>query len=381
MPRKVKVAALQMDAAPAPVADRLNRAADLIAEAVSAGAQLVSLPEVFNTGYEYTDANYPLAETIDGQTVTWMKAQAAEHQVHLAGSLMLLDDEDVYNTAFLVAPDGRLWRYVKLFPFLWERAYFREGKRITVADTDLGKLGMMICWDSAHADVWSRYAGRVDALLILSCPPKISSADLIFPDETRVKFNELGPVWEHIYTDEEYFPGVDMDEHAAWLQVPVIQTVGAGTFRTKFPLPQVSVGGYLVARQDLWGQLAQAKDVVLETGFDKQTKVIDASGQVVARVTDEGDGFTVAEVELADEIPQPSAEQPPMRTSKLSYFMTDVFGAGMMTARYRQHVRKQWGEKLAPVDSSTKIWVGITIGALLLGWLFGLVGRGGKPSK
>src|SRR5512134_2245718 len=102
MPRKLKVAAVQMDAAPAPVSSRLERAADLIAEAASGGVRLVVLPELFNTGYEYSDGNYPLAERMDGPTVTWMMRQAAKHNIHLAGTLLLADDEDVYNRALLV---------------------------------------------------------------------------------------------------------------------------------------------------------------------------------------------------------------------------------------------------------------------------------------
>lgn len=63
--------------------------------------------------YEYRDRNYALAEPVDGETVTWMKAQAAQHGIHLAGSLLLLDEVDIYNTAPLVAPDGHIWRCVK----------------------------------------------------------------------------------------------------------------------------------------------------------------------------------------------------------------------------------------------------------------------------
>jgi predicted amidohydrolase len=176
MSRTLKVAAIQMDAAPAPLRERLDRAADLIAEATSSGAQLVVLPEVFNTGYQYHDQNYALAESIDGETVNWMRLRSAQHGVHLVGTLLLRDEEDIYNSALLVAPDGRMWRYDKHYPFLWERAYFREGRQITIAATDLGKLGMMICWDAAHADLWQRYAGKVDAMVIASCPPKLSSA-------------------------------------------------------------------------------------------------------------------------------------------------------------------------------------------------------------
>lgn len=371
MPRKLKIAAVQMDAAPAPTAERLGRAADLVAEAASAGAQLVVLPEVFNTGYEYHERNYALAEPLTGQTVTWMKAQTAQHQIHLVGTLMLLDEDEVYNSALLFAPDGRMWRYDKNFPFAWERAYFREGRGITIADTDLGKFGMMICWDSSHPELWQRYAGKVDAMIIPSSPPKLSSADLVFPDGERVNVKDLGGMWETIYTDEEYFPGVDMDEHAAWMRVPVVNTVAGGKFKSRLPVPYVSIGSYLATRNDLWEYISQAPRVQVETGFDHQAKIIDAFGQVIARVTEDGDSFTLAEVTLADEMPKPGYPQPKMRTHSAAYFLVDVVTAGVMTALYRRGLRRQWGDHMAPTDPRTKVWTGAVIGAFAAGWLLG----------
>jgi predicted amidohydrolase len=60
MPSVLQVAAVQMDAAPAPVAERQVEAA------AAAGAQLVLLPELFTTGYCYEPATLALAEPPDG---------------------------------------------------------------------------------------------------------------------------------------------------------------------------------------------------------------------------------------------------------------------------------------------------------------------------
>lgn len=375
MPRKLTVAAVQMDATPAPTTDRLELAADLIVEAASSGAQLIVLPELFNTGYEYHDRNYALAETLDGVTVTWMKAQAQHQHIHIAGSLLLRDGDEIYNAALLVAPDGKVWRYDKLYPWNWERTYFRPGNGdITVADTELGKLGMMICWDAAHTDLWRRYAGKVDAMLVISSPPKLSSADLVFPDGLRVNSRELGGLLSGVYTDEEYFPGVDMDEQTAWLGVPVIATVGGETFRSKMPHPYVSVASYLLARPDLWSRVPQAADVRLETGFDRQTKVISAAGEVLARVNEDGDRFTIAQVELADETPSASTQpQPPMRTLGIVYFISDIFGPALTAPLYKRAVKPQ-PEGMSPLVKALLV-------ALVIFGIMRLLGAGKRRDK
>ena len=140
----LKVAGVQMDGTPAPVPERLSRAADFVAEAANGGAQLVALPEYYNTGFEFHERNYALAERMDGQTARWMKAQAARHGIHLAGTLLLFDRGEIYNAALLVAPDGCTWRYDKMHPWGWERAYFRPGRQITVCSAKSARLGLAV---------------------------------------------------------------------------------------------------------------------------------------------------------------------------------------------------------------------------------------------
>lgn len=345
MGRKLKVAAIQMDCTPAPVTQRLGRAAKLIKEAAEAGTQLVVLPELFNTGYEFHERNYALAEAIDGETVTWMKAQAAQHNVHIVGTLLLLDETDIYNAAPLIAPDGRIWRYNKYYAPLWERAYFREGYQIMVADTDLGKLGMMICWDKEHSDLWAQYAGKVDAILIMSCPGDIESGDLIFPDGFRAKFGDLvgssvdGDVSE---TDSLTDDSNDRYEQAAWMGVPVIHASATGTVRTKLPL----IEAYF-ADSPLANRSSQAAEMLLECGFGSETKVLNAQGEILAQGTETGDGFVLAEIELPDITPQPQTPQPKIDILPETYHISDELVPSMMLPLYRDGVRQQWGAHMA----------------------------------
>ncbi len=337
MGHKIRVSAIQMDAFPATVSERLDRAENLVSEAASSGAELIVLPELFNTGYQYDDANYKLAEPIDGQTMGWMNETAKRNRIYLAGSFLLRDGCEIYNTAFLVAPDGNYWRYDKQFPWFHERAYFRAGAAPQVAQTELGDIGMLICWDVAHPHLWQTYAGNVDALIIMSSPPKMSDPDLIFPDGKRLPQRDLGPLYRYLHTDEEYFPSGDMDVFADWIGVPVIASSGAGTVRLKMPRPYLAMPFYSAFRPDLWGRFYQFKDMYLEAGFDKQTKVIDADGNVLSRVTAAGDGITLAQIDISDERPKPNIPPPKMRTQLPVYFFSDVFSNWVYASYYDKH--------------------------------------------
>ncbi|HEX3049721.1 MAG TPA: carbon-nitrogen hydrolase family protein [Aggregatilineaceae bacterium] len=349
MKQKLKVAAIQMDCAPVPVTERLRRLSPLIAEAAQADAQLVVLPELFNTGYEFHARNYALAETLDGATITWMKMQAAQHAIHLAGTLLLLDKTDIYNTAALVAPDGRLWRYDKYYVPLWERAYFRGGHQTLVADTDLGRLGMMICWDQMHPDLWAHYAGQVDAIVIMSCPGDWDTAALVFPDGFRAKFMDLvnpSPVDSEAVEPASHPADVDtqdMHPQAAWMGVPLIAAAATGTIRTKLPLLE-----WFLERSPYADRTSQAAETLFECGFAPETKVFNAGGQLLAQGTETDDGVVLAEIELPDVIPQPSTPQPSIDIPQAVYQVSDEIIPSLMLPLYKAGVRRQWGAHMAP---------------------------------
>lgn len=369
--RKIKIAAVQMDATPEDLSIRLERAAGLIAEAASSGAQLVVLPELFNTGYGYSDDNYSRAETLDGPTATWMKATAAEQQVHLAGTFLLQDGADVYNTALLIAPDGRTWRYDKTYPWAWERAYFREGKgATTVADTDLGKLGLMICWDYAHPELWEQYAGRVDAIVMMSCPARVTELKLLFqPDESFA----MGQSASYKGPDEPF--GGDLDAQAAWLGVPLVNTTGAGHFSSTIPAPYLSLLSASVTQRSLLSKLPEAKNAKIEADYYLQTKVVNADGTVAARVQTDGDGFVLAEVELANETPQPRSRRSSRAFGPLAYIFSDMLVPALTTTAYRQGYRKALGGHMAPVDRVSQQRRGMVAALFAAGYMFGRMAR------
>ena len=385
MPRIIKVAAIQMDANPAPTDKRLARAGRLVTEAAQSGAQLVVLPELFNTGYAYTHANHYLAELLAGPTAMWMKETAARLHIHLAGSLMLLDEQEVYNALLLFAPDGRMWRYDKSHPWGWERGYFRGSRRTTVARTDLGDFGMMICWDSAHLELWKRYAGRVDMMIIASCPPDVSNPTYHFPNGDRVTFDDMGPILATLKDNARHVFGEMINQQTTWLQVPTVNTVGSGRITTRIPNGVSSLLALLPAAPWLVKYLPQANQMQMTCDLVQGCKVVAASGQVLAELTQEqGETFTTAEVTLADEKPRSQSAQPASPVPWLSYFVSDTVLPLLTTPVYRRGLRRVWGAEMAPVEASTRRWISLVgagvVAGLGLGILIGVLwGRRKTP--
>jgi hypothetical protein len=332
--RTLTCAAIQMDCTPAPVPKRLSRAADLVSEAADGGAELVALPEFYSTGYEFHERNYALAERIDGQTALWMKAQAARHGIHLAGTLLLYDRGGIYNAALLVAPDGCTWRYDKLHPWGWERAYFRPGTRVTVAHTDLGALGMMICADMLYADVWGQYGGKIQALVMMNAPGKPEEGAFIFPDGLRCTYDELFPRPSQASKDrDDDANGNGVARQWPWLGVPSVAASATGVLRTRLP------GLESFLRESKFAdRAAQAPEVWLEAGFTPGTGVWDPDRGVVAFGTAMGDGVVLGEVDLPGAPPQPGTPQPATDPVRDPFFEH-------MIPLYREGVRRQWGQE------------------------------------
>jgi predicted amidohydrolase len=337
MPRTIKIAAAQMDANPAPTQQRLERAEALAAQAALAGAQIVVLPELFNTGYAYSNENYHRAESFSGPTVAWMKSTSSHLNIYLAGALMLLGEDEILDSLLLCDPDGRMWRYDKNFPWGWERAYFQAGHGGAIAQTSLGDIGMLICWDIAHAKLWQYYAGKVDLILVSSCPPDVSNPTYHFSNSKQVKASQLGPIMDKMMNVVQKTFIDNLQQQSAWLRVPVANTVGCGQIRTAIPRGLASMLMLLPSSPGLIRYLPLANQIQISCAFPSACRILDSHGQALAVLAQEqGETFALAEVVLPDYKPTPWGKQPKPPLPWIAYFFSDVYLPWLMVSIYRR---------------------------------------------
>jgi predicted amidohydrolase len=299
----IRVAAVQMDARPWATDQNLARAARLVEQAVGHGAQLVVLPEMFSSGYEYTDRNLTGAEPLDGPTGTWLIEIARQHNIHLMGSFPARMGRDQTILAMLAEPSGRRWVYSKNHIALWENIYYTRGSDVCIADTDLGRIGMILCWDTLYADLVRRQQGRVDLLCIGSSPPNLSAGE-VYRGEATV-----------CHTDYRY-SREGAKEAAAWffegtrrqaqaLGVPVVHALRTGAMDSPLPYPLLS--GLLTPPGFAWRVLRQMGfKYRVRAPFIAHSLIADRTGQVLVSLGTE-EGVAVADVQpgAPEQLPLP----------------------------------------------------------------------------
>jgi N-carbamoylputrescine amidase len=149
MKRQIKVAAVQVRSEPLRVAENLAHAEPFISEATSAGAQLVLLPELMPGGYLLTEEIWQTAEPWSGSTVRWLKRMAKAYGVYLGTSFVETEGTDFFNTFALATPGGEIAGRVRKSPPASVEAYFfRAGDDLHHIDTEIGRIGVGICYEN-----------------------------------------------------------------------------------------------------------------------------------------------------------------------------------------------------------------------------------------
>lgn len=117
--------------------------------------EIVLLPEMFSTGFSMKPSVH--AETMDGETVQWMKRVAKEKKIILAGSLMIKENEHYYNRLVWMLPNGELGYYDKrhLFAYAGEDEHYTSGTKRLIASVKGWKINLLVCYD-LRFPVWAR---------------------------------------------------------------------------------------------------------------------------------------------------------------------------------------------------------------------------------
>ena len=150
MGRTLNISLVQMHVEAGNPDANFERAAERMERAAADGADLIVLPEMWNTGYAL-EIIERIADPEGGRTREFVSGFARKHGVNVvAGSIAERRTDGVYNTLRLFGRDGEPageYDKIHLFRLMDEEKHLRPGSRIGLAELDGVRIGAMICYD------------------------------------------------------------------------------------------------------------------------------------------------------------------------------------------------------------------------------------------
>jgi predicted amidohydrolase len=128
-------------------------------------SDVIVLPEMFTTGFTMTPK--PLAESMTGKTIQWMKEIALTKDLAICGSIIIREEDKYFNRFIWVNPDGTIYHYDKRHLFLNEDQNYTPGNKKLIIEYRGWKICPLICYD-LRFPVWSRNSEDYDILIYVA---------------------------------------------------------------------------------------------------------------------------------------------------------------------------------------------------------------------
>lgn len=176
-------------------------------EARNHQADLVVFPELATTGFiephadtEFNHRFYEQAETQDGPVARAISEAAARAKTHVVYGVARQHPTIpgvLYNSVVLVGPDGStIGIHDKVHAALEEKNYFVSGNNVEVFETEIGKIGMQICYDMRFPELARVHALKGAEIIIgvwasFIQPGLVPSSSIVSRTSTRAMENGL----------------------------------------------------------------------------------------------------------------------------------------------------------------------------------------------
>lgn len=145
--------------------DKVTNLKNLTSKINTIQSDVIVLPEMFTTGFTMTPK--PLAESMTGKTIQWMKEIALTKDLAICGSIIIREEDKYFNRFIWVNPDGTIYHYDKRHLFLNEDVSYTPGDKKLIIEYKGWKICPLICYD-LRFPVWSRNSEDYDILIYVA---------------------------------------------------------------------------------------------------------------------------------------------------------------------------------------------------------------------
>lgn len=167
MPEEYQAACVQFDVRPGDIDANVAAMQAGIEEAADAGARLCVLPELWTTSFASEFDAAVVQQARDAETR--LRDLTAEHSLVAVGSSIEADGDRIFNTANVYQRGELLasYRKIHLFSPNLEHRHHDRGDQPCLVDTELGRIGVLICYDLRFPELSRYYFHRGAEVLVV----------------------------------------------------------------------------------------------------------------------------------------------------------------------------------------------------------------------
>jgi len=155
-PAMIKIAQIQFDPRVGELERNIKKVEILLSR--TEDAQLVILPELANSGYNFLNRQHALslASTVEESSYLNMLIEtAAKYGQYIVSGFHEREGDKLFNTSLLISSKGVIGKYRKIHLFMNEKQIFEKGNLgLPVFELEGYRLGMLICFDYLFPEIW-----------------------------------------------------------------------------------------------------------------------------------------------------------------------------------------------------------------------------------
>ena len=155
MKQPIRAGFVQMDIRKGQISENLRTALRGLERLAKQEVRLAVLPEMWTSGFVADE----ITRLADESAEAWLQLRkfARHHGMVIVGSAYERQAEQIYNTATVVDTDGQvagMYRKMHLFSPGGENLHFTPGSVPLIAETEVGRLGVTICYDLRFPELY-----------------------------------------------------------------------------------------------------------------------------------------------------------------------------------------------------------------------------------
>ena len=195
----IRILVVQLEAVKGDIDKNISKIRNLLSESKFLSADLIVLPELWTIGWDSPNFNFSSEKLYSSRTYNFLKELALEYKSNIVGGSAVLqkDGENDRNTCLVFNRNGELIATYDKFHLFSHRgqsegSFLEEGKTPVIVTTDIGNIGLSICYDIRFPELFRLYAfNDADIMVNVAAWPKAFTDEYITLAKARAIENQI----------------------------------------------------------------------------------------------------------------------------------------------------------------------------------------------